>query len=769
MMDHLSPEIIPILFWMLCAPLFLLALLFEFFRRKERSLWKKLLSGILRAGALLCMGALLTNRIDSEWNVEQQSHPLLLLEDLSASMKQAGLWNGEEKKKLLELLHREQEAFSRSSSSHPAPRLLRFRFSDRLYGEDETGGEGKKPEGESGHPLLPAPGAEYATALGDALLELAHLYPGSDILLLSDGVSNTGISPFYAADLLRCSGNGVYPLLSGGEKEKDRRPPNLAIECREQADDVDAEGRLYSFTSRFENPDVSKSFFSRSIFSGAASASVTSTLSIRIDGRLLHEEVLTLTSEPLPLTRRIPDPEDLEAGWHEYEVSLSPLEGERQLSDNTAKGVFESYSGTGVLILWDRNSPELSALREIFRRRYPSAVFSYASTFAKESPARKEELVRNAVLVLLGPGCPPDLFGTDALKLLRGKLEKDELTLIFLHPGAVDSWLDTPGFGDHLPVTGKGTPQNFQPPLTEEFRLPGGEGRDAVRLPVHRLYRFPLRIPGAAVLRSAGNSGNAGKKQPMAAASEGGVPLLLSSGKCVIVAFTGSWRWKQHPERAIQQIHSAYWEDLLEKTDRFGKQGLRLVLESEHNAVLPNLCNAILTYVRGPGEKSSLLSAELERLGEAGDPESARTLQELLPQKDGTYRARFRVVTPGIHWFRAAADILLEEKGGGNERKRLFSGKVPFIVKDERLETTGSADGERILRELAARSGGRMLFLRDLEEKGWSLPPKEYTTYRRKTLPSDDGRKETLLFLSALLLLTLEWLVRKQEDNKGNA
>lgn len=782
MMMNLSPEMIPLLFWAGCAPLFLLALGLEFFLRKERSLWKKLLSGPLRAGALFCMGALLADRIDSEWTEKKQMPPLLLLEDVSASMKQGGLWSEEEKKKLLEALLREQRrparhaatAFSSSFSSSGAHfPLLHFRFSDRLYEGEDLGTAGKRNfPGEKGNAAAPSPDAEYATALGDALLEIAQLYPSSNILLLSDGISNAGISPFYASDLLRCSGNAVHPLLGSGgsgEKGERRRALNLSVRTQERADDVDADGRLYFIDPRLENLDSPSAL--QQDPDGDDNLSEVTTLSIRIDGKLLHEESLTLslTAGSAPLTRRIPDPEDLEPGWHEYEVSLSPLKGERRLSDNTAKGVLQSHSGTGVLILWDRNSPELNALREVFRRRYPSAFFSYASSFAKESPARKTELVRNAVLLLLGPGCPPDLFGAHALKLLRGKLEKDEMTLIFLHPQTVGSWLGEPGFGELLPVTGKGSAQSFKSPLSAEFSPSGEEGTPRLRLPFHNLWHFPLKPSGgAAVLRSAraGGMEPGSRKTPQ---TEETFPLLISSGKCVIAAFTGSWRWKQHPERAVQQIHSAYWEDLLDRTDRFGKEALHLVLEPEkRDSVLQNLCSAVLSYSPGKGETSSLLSAELELLGETGSPENARSLQKFLPQKDGTYRTRFRVVTPGIHWFRAAADVLVE-KDGRSVRKRLFSGKVPFIVKDERLETTRATDGERVLREIARRSGGETLSLRSLEEKGLPFPIKEHSMYRRNPLPSGDREKETLLFLSALLLLTLEWLVRRQEDMKENA
>ena len=663
------------------------------FRRAPRG--RLLLCSVLRAGAILALCLMLTHSGSLQWEKTRPPLPVLLLRDVSASMKV-----------LDEPVRREFDAagteIRRALDTLPNVQVTELVFAAKTAPAENT---------EKLH--------DGSTALGDVLASLAHQYSRGPIILLSDGRSNRGAHPAAAGAFLKNLGFTLHVVLPGRSGETN--PPSLAFSTVAVPD---------SFPGG-QSPE----FRAILLVSGVPQGKDTILRAeLRIDGKTAGQIRRKADAPILELQFKLNAP-DIPAGWHELEIRAALDVPGRDEITTAYRDVFEVPPENAAMLLWNRMDPELNALLPLLRERYKPFHFAYASRFAKQSAEEQKKQIDSLRLLMLGHVLP-DMLSAEIRKRVARKLQRKSLTLLFLSPRVLNAWKRDPEIGAFVPAAN-----------TSFTRLPDGtryrfmENGTSRTLPITTLWR--MTPTASAAVKALPGDWN------------GIPPLLLSSGNVTAFATADTWRWRIAPDRSLALAFVPFWTQMLDTCDNFDESELLLSIVRADPLLSDDLYRfTVEDYAKQAAGK------ELRLLRRASDGKTMQTLLSFAPPKNRVTSAQLRITEPGIHWFQAE-DV----------EKRRHTPLIPLVVRENAAEMRYHTPNMELLRKLADLGGGSAAGREEIRTIIAGLASQAEQTafiHKRKHREPPQGFRLACA-LAAMLLLSMEWLLRKKESHHAES
>ena len=494
---------------------FVLALV-EFRRRPLR---QAAVLCVLRGIALLFLFLLLDEFWRFSWRERPLDSPVVLLNDVSASM---GLLPQKERERLTAFASVVRKKYSKT----PGRSFKDYNFASVIAARNHA----------------PGPSERRGTALGEALLKCALWHPSASIILISDGCDNAGLPAPAVIDTLVSSGVKIFPVsLKQGKAESSF---DLVM-----GDGESAPGFSLDSTVRI----------SGTVETEGVVPVRNCAIELAIDGQPRETKELQISSFYNAFEFRFPA-SLLKPGWHEYRLSLRPVPGELSTANNSSAGIFLIKEKNKVLVVWEGLNPELKALQPLLLSEYGNISISYAKDFALKSPDMQKDLLGGCGLLVLG-NVAPQAFHQDSFNAFLAAIKNKESAIIFLHPDAIPGWLADESMSIILPVTQADEKFVKSTPLSFRFI----SGSDTLRLP---LYSGRVLVPKsqAALKLSLGEP-------------PGEFPLVISEGRVTCFAGIGSWRWKFSQEVRIRLAYERFWREFLQNYDFLKQDKLVLSLE----------------------------------------------------------------------------------------------------------------------------------------------------------------------------------------------
>ena len=237
---------------------------------------------------------------------------------------------------------------------------------------------------------------------------------------------------------------------------------------------------------------------------------------------------------------------------------------------------------------------------------------------------------------------------------------------------------------------------------------------------------------------------DAGGERPMPVV----VHHRYGSGEVLYIGTDNFWRWRRN---VGDRYHSTLWGQIIQRM-----AGSRLLTESPR----VTLRSSSRTYSRGDRVRvyARLFARNWERredpvipavLVNAQDPDRRHEVSlRAVPGAPGMYRAEFSAGDPGN--YRLAL--------GGDEISTL-----DFTVRDDNRELARASMNAGLLRDLATQTGGVFLTLDTLDQLPAAITER---SARLTSLAEVELWSSPLVFALLVLLITIEWIVRKYSELK---
>lgn len=755
----------------LCAGIAWLA-----YRSEELATGPRATLVVLRFLALVMLAAVLARPVFVQRREEVRPAEVVVLIDDSASMSRKDAYATDERSRenLRELVDRPAGDAQRVELARAAyakfvepmlerggyvPRVLRF-------------AEGAEPLPDVAS--LAARGR--ATHLGDALQQALAMHRGrhvTDVIVLSDGRGNGGLSPLEAARAAAAAGIPVHTVVVG-----DARPEkNLIVELAEAP------------TSVLEGDEIA--------------------LAVRVVGRGLESraKVRVVLEElpqgqaggaPRPLSEEdveaddggtrvvlVAPPEGLEPGASErrFRVSVPPRPDET-LRDDNAVEVSVHVAPEKVRVLYVDGYPrwEYRYLKNLLLRADANLevqcfLMSATPDFLQESsrganplsevPTSRKDLLERYDVIVLGDVNPYEISPDPArceefLASLREFVERGGgLILQAGENDAPRAFAGTP-LDDLLPVVldsggASGsladTTREFRPRL-EDAALP----HEIVRLTSdprtnRELWEEPGGLrgfywfhpvarakPGAQVLL----------RHPQAENQHGRIPLLVAgyfpSGRTLYVGVDATWAWRY---RFGDRYHERFWRNAIRwvALGRLKSGDRRIQLDAAQSSFdldeRVTLEARVLDEDFRPSEKPAV-EARLQHPDGTVKPFSLVRVAD----RAGLYRASFDVERPGLY------SAWIESEG-----RRVASAEFEVVLPSR--ENADPTPDPETLSAVASLTRGRAVELARLRELAAEFPGGEE---HREPISAElvDAWDRWTTLLIALAVLSVEWVLRKR-------
>ncbi len=239
----------------------------------------------------------------------------------------------------------------------------------------------------------------------------------------------------------------------------------------------------------------------------------------------------------------------------------------------------------------------------------------------------------------------------------------------------------------------------------------------------------------------------------------GNQPLLVAgrygAGNVVYMGFNGTWRWRRVGTRA--QYFDRFWIQVVNfLVETRSLQGQRRgFIDTDRNTyelgetitLKGEALNERFEYMEVPALAAQVISDE----GRVRDIEL-----KLLPGQPGQYEAAFKAFNTGD--FRVKVDLPGTDANTEVE-------EVRYVVKPPSVESRGYWLNEKQLRDIADASGGKYFTLDQLDQLHEHIPQLESTSSYStppKPLWEVSKRIRWIVFLLPVVLLTIEWAIRKK-------
>ncbi len=559
----------------------------------------------------------------------------------------------------------------------------------------------------------------------DRITDMASVFSGIDayysnrnigaVVLASDGVFNRGMHPVYISNNLPYP---VYTIALG-----DTIPQRDVVLSRIRHNRITYLGNIFPVEVHIEAREA---------------AGMNSRLSVSRDEQTLFSEVLTFTSDYHYETVMIELEAD-EVGLQRYRVELTAVEGEVNLENNLQEFYIDVIdSRQKVLILANSPHPDIGAIRMALEANDNYEVSSFlASDF--DGTAVAYNLV---ILHQLPSSAWPmnDLFST---------IQTDDTPVLFVIGAATDLQLYNnlnTGFG--IDPRGEDRVETL-PSYNNSFAL--------FALPEQTLGLIdvlpPVFSPFARYEAGAGSQimlyqriGQVTTEQPLIGFSQ------ASNRKYGVVTGEGIWRWRLHTYLRDQN-HMAF-DDMLsrivqylsvqEDKSLFRIDAKQFLYEHENVQIEAELYNRSYELINDPEVRVNIIN------------EAGVSFPYVMARTSNAYLLDAGTFPPGDYILRANTLV------GGEQ----FSAETRFSVLPLNLEGLITFADHNLLFQIAENTGAMMVYpgqwelLRDHLLNRDDINP---VMYSRKTF--DEVINMKWFFLVILLLLTLEWFIRKRSGS----
>ncbi|MEO8353780.1 MAG: hypothetical protein ABI680_18795, partial [Chthoniobacteraceae bacterium] len=582
------------------------------------------------------------------------------------------------------------------------------------------------------------------------------------VVLISDGQQNDGASPVEVAKILAGRETPVYAIGMGSEK----RPRDVAIIKVAAPESVFFEDRIRGEVLLKDDASEGQAF----------------TVTIKDGDKVVWEKKLLGENKPV---RSVPfdfDVKEIAQGRVaaaaaakdgtertgvnlDLRVSVSPVDGERELTNNEGSLRFRAITQKRKILIVDgRPRWESRYLRNMFDRDEQwetTAVMAGSRSndagLARGSqpdqfPADKDTL-DTFDLIIFGE-VPKSAWRGDELQWIRDFAEKRGGAVLFIDGarGRLAEYRETP-IGPLFPVDfDEATPlrEGIQKiSLTDRSATLAAFSLSAEResnratwakLPQPHWISGAKPLPGAEVFLEAEVGG---VKVPLA------VYRPFGAGKVFYHAFDDSWRWRYE---VADQWHVKYWNQLANWIAElpFAVRDKFVSLDAGAITYQPGDSAALRVRVRdGDGKPVSdaVVDAALYR-----DGKKVATIR-LAPDENGSglFRGKTAELQPGSYEVAIETAAIPESQ---------LKARTQFKVEPfETGELTQLSLNEDLLRQISAASGGRYLREENIDQLPDLLAPMR----QGKVIESDTILWQSWWwFVPIMLLLTLEWLLRKR-------
>ena len=575
------------------------------------------------------------------------------------------------------------------------------------------------------------------------------------VILITDGQQNAGDSPLAAAKVLAGKKMPVFTLGTGSHVP----PRDLAILRVNAPDSV--------FHEDVVRGDV--------MLKEEVAAGLPFTLTIKDADKVVFEKQLTTeakTHRSVPFEFPVKDLADariktLPAGVDalsvpiDLKVTLTPLDGEQELSNNDAGLRFRAVTHKRKILLVDgRSRWEMRYLKNLYQRDEKWEVNAALAGLRTEAgfvrgdkdgnfPADKAML--DAYDLIIFGEVPKALLKPEEIRWLADFVGKRGGAIVFIDGarGHLREYADTP-LGPLLPVEYA----NAKAPTgLKALRLAGRAGELApfalspemaanaevwAKLPVPRSVVGVQPLPGAEVLIEADAAG-------------GLVPLAIlrpfGAGKVYYHAFDDSWRWRYE---VADKHHVKFWNQIANfiAEEPFAARDKHVSLDSGKLTYEPGEEAPIRVRLRsGEGKPvtdatvTAVLSRDGKRVASIG----------LTPAEGGLYRGKTAALELGDY------EVTIESAAVPEGQIKVRTG---FKVEaQQKIERTLLSVNEELLRQISLTSGGQYFREEQADQLVKLLEPMAAGNVQESETPLLESKG---WFGLVVLLLTLEWLIRKR-------
>lgn len=593
-----------------------------------------------------------------------------------------------------------------------------------------------------------------STALGDTLTKTMDRFRGTPlagIVVVTDGGQNQGLPISEAGELFRKAGVPIYVVGVGDANARDVAVEGVEVPGVLLADDA---------------APVSVRLRSQGMTGGSGRVIFS------LGGLQVAEEEVAFEKDGVQEIRTLFIPK--RTGEYPLEVRFEANGQSEVLSENNQSGASLKVVDRRLKVLlvdqaprWEYKYLESMLLRE---RRVDLSCFLFEAD-------REVSQVPGTPYIDRFPSRPEDLFDYDLVIL--GDI--DPRFLPEANQGLLKDYVARAG-GALVVVAGKHSMPSFYQRTNLEGLLPveiaeasvargttlasrpvrlnltsSGESSTMLQLgddpgtsaalwqrlpPLYWTARVRRAKPGADVLLTRPDPGGSGDSIPVMALHRYG------AGEVLFVGTDNFWRWRKNTG---DRYHAMLWGQIVQRMagNRLLTESPRVSLESNQRSYRSG--DRVQVYARLFNRNwEPRMDTEVPAvLVSANDPDQRREVfLQAVPGQPGLYRTEF-----------SAGE-------GGNYRLALSGDEVStldFTVRDDQRELSRAAMNEGLLQELASQTGGQFVRLDGLGELPAAITNRTASVTQKSEV---DLFASPLVFAFILLLITMEWVLRKFSELK---
>ncbi len=592
------------------------------------------------------------------------------------------------------------------------------------------------------------------TALGDVLVKTLERYRGASlagIVVVTDGGQNGGLPLAEASEILKQAGVPVFAVGVGDAAARDVAVENVEVRGVLLADDA------APVTVRLRSQGM-KGSTGRLVFS--------------LGGVQVAEEEVSFESDGPLEVRSLFIPK--RAGAYSLEARFETDGGEEALAQNNLGHAALRVVDRRLRVLLTDQAPrwEYKYLEAMLGRERrvdlscclfeadPEIARVPGSPYLERFPFRAEELFEYD-LVILGDIDPR--FLTEAHQdLLRDYVSKAGGALVVVAgkrfvPAAyqrteLERLLPVELAGSALGAATAVASRPVRLALTSSGRssvmMQLGDDAEASQAlwqrlpPIYWTARVRRAKPAADVLLVRADPSGESETVPVMALHRYG------AGEVLFVGTDNFWRWRRN---VGDRYHATLWGQIVQRMagQRLLTDAPRITLQSERRRYRRG--DRVRVYARlfarnwEPRREETVPGV----LVWSEDPDRRREVAlRAVPGQPGMYRSEFSAGDPGNYRLALSGDEI---------------STLDFTVRDDNRELMQAAMNAGLLRDLATRTGGAFVALDRIDQLPAAITNR---TARLTSMIGVDLWSSPIIFVLLVLLITMEWIVRKYSELK---